>query len=147
MSSLRFVALLVAATSVAVLAKPNLLECGTDATSRLQVGQTIMGHPVANAADAAVKVAVNADKVTITTPFGTYFTARAFGPGAELALNSPEFFLGATKGCNQQIYTKAPNFRSTYTFSQKNATSIVVGYAQEKGTVSLVTTTLEVSPL
>ena len=148
MSSIRFIALLVAAASVAVLAHPAGLECGTDATSRLQAGQTIMKASVVDATDATVKVTVDGDKVTVTTPLAYYFAARAFGPGAELTLDGSDSFLLATANCTQQIYTNTTNpTAGSYTFSQKGATSIVVGYAIKPGVVSLVTTALEVQPL
>lgn len=128
-----------------VRSHPAGIECGTDATTRLRAGQTIMKATVADApADATVKVDVKGSTVTVTSKAGTYFAARAFGADATLTLTQGDATLNLTKDCSNQVYTLSGN-STTYTFKQTKATSIVVGYASAAGMVSLVTTKIKVS--
>merc|ERR1711970_361734 len=84
---------------------PAGLECGTDTSTRLQVGQTIMSSTVANApTDTPIKVEVQGATVTVTSQSGTFFAARAFGEGATISPTSGDSSLSLTKDCSNQVY-------------------------------------------
>jgi len=120
---------------------PAGLECGTDDSTRLRAGQTIMKSKVAAApADAPVKIDVSGSIVKITSKAGTHFAAKAFGDGA--TLSTTDSSLSLTKSCTNQVYTVSGNL-TTYTFQHAKAASIVVGYASAPGVVSLVTAKIE----
>merc|ERR1712159_9635 len=110
-----------------VAAHPSGLECGNDNTTRLSVGQTIMGNKVVAApADAPVKLSINGDDVTVTAPAGTYFALKSFGKGAKLTLSDKEAHMAPSENCTNQIYTNTTS--TTYTLKQHGATRLVVGY-------------------
>jgi hypothetical protein len=101
------------------------LECGTDASTRLRVGQTIMQSTVEDApADSPVKVEVQGSTVTVSLQAGITFAAKAFGKGA--TISPVDTSLRLTRDCANQVYTARKS--STYSFTHNKAESIVVGY-------------------
>jgi hypothetical protein len=101
------------------------LECGTDASTRLRVGQTIMQSTVEDApADSPVKVEVQGSTVTVSLQPGITFAAKAFGEGA--TISPVDTSLRLTRDCANQVYTARKS--STYSFTHNKAESIVVGY-------------------
>jgi len=127
-----------------VYSHPAGLECGTDASTRLRVGQKIMKSTVTDAAaDSPVKVLVQGSIVTVTSQAGIHFAIKAFGEGATISIDPAEGPEGSkelslTKDCSNQAYTMTGT-PETYTFTHNKAESIVVGYASKPGVVSLVT--------
>jgi len=140
--------LLALATLSVALAHPAGLECGTDATSRLKIGATIMGTAVteAPANQTSIAVTVTGHHVQIKAAAGVYFAVRAFGDGAAL-FDFPAPIL-ATANCSVQGYlngTVDPPPAKIYTLQHNDKTDrIVVAYAtpESAGAVSLVTTKL-----
>lgn len=120
---------------IGTFSSPSDLECGTDASTRLRVGQHIMQHAVEDApADSPIKVEVQGSTVTVSSQAGIRFAARAFGEGATIGLESPQdTSLRMTKDCKNQVYTV--NGKSTsYAFTVLGkATSIVVGFHKPWG--------------
>merc|ERR550514_98026 len=113
---------------VGAYSHPNYLECGTDASTRLRVGQTIMQSAVEDApTDSPVKVVVEGSTVTVSSQAGITFAVKAFGEGATVSPDAEDTSLRLTKDCSNQVYTV--NGKSvTYTFTHNKAESIVVGY-------------------
>ena len=96
---------LLACTATMVAAHPSSLECGTDATTRLRVGEKIMMASVANAvAPFGATVAVSGANVTVTANAGVFFAARAVGAGATLTISAADTALAATTNCASQVF-------------------------------------------
>lgn len=124
---------------ISVYSHPAGLECGTDASTRLRVGQTIMKSTVATApTDSPVKVDVQGSTVTVSSKAGIFFAAKAFGEGASLSLSAGDASLNLTKTCTNQVYT-VDGKSASYTFTHDKAESIVVGYSSKPSVVSLIT--------
>ena len=124
-------------------AHPAGLECGTDATSRLTVGSTIMNAPTVAAGpghEADVSATATGNVVTIKPSLGYFFAAKAFGSGA--TISPPTGLIAMTTNCSNQVYfngtgTEAP---ADYTVTvSAGTTKVVVGYAKGPGAVSLIT--------
>ena len=97
--------LLACTAATMVAAHPSSLECGTDATTRLRVGEKIMMASVADAvAPFGATVAVSGAKVTVTANAGVFFAVRAVGAGASLTLSAADTALAATTNCTSQIF-------------------------------------------
>ena len=134
----------------AVIAHPGALECGTDSTSRLKVGATIMGAPVVAGAGkvppggSGVEIMTTSDKlVEFKASSDVFFAIKAFGPGAQLTCHEGFNNLTATANCTSQIYTasalaKGPQF---FICDHTKATGFAIGYGTG-GAVSVVTSTV-----
>eukprot|EP00038_Savillea_parva_P027723 m.61122 g.61122 ORF g.61122 m.61122 type:complete len:204 (+) comp8003_c2_seq1:29-640(+) len=126
-------------------AHPSGLECGTDSTTRLQLGKTVMEGPVTdgsfNADGVEVsfrlgkekepsEVYVSVDKTVATAMF---FAARIVGPGTlRIAKGNP--FLAMTANCTKQLYTNVTSNHGVYVFYAEGATEasrIHVGYSDK----------------
>jgi hypothetical protein len=112
-------------------AHPASLECGTDQTSRMQIGQVVMGGAVAAGSPAdGVQVAYDAKSgaVGVVAPKGFYFAVKMFG--GDLKTTNPN--LVATSNCTSQFYTTTGNgglFNLTASLSSTSAPYIAVGYS------------------
>ena len=137
---------LLALLSTLAAAHPKALECGSDSTTRLRVGQTIMMASVADAgAGAAATVTVSGSSVTVHADAGVFFAVRAVGAGATLSVGPGD--LAETADCTSQVYYNGTGTSAgTWTLSHTKATSIVLGYASAPGVVSLVTAHIAPSP-
>ena len=137
---------LLALLATLAAAHPKALECGSDSTTRLRVGEKIMMASVADAvAPFGATVAVSGAKVTVTANAGVFFAVRAVGAGATLSVGPGD--LAETADCTSQVYYNGTGTSAgTWTLSHDKATSIVLGYASGPGVVSLVTAHIAPSP-
>lgn len=127
-------ALSLASLLVGAHSDARYLECGTDTSSRLRVGQNIMQRNVERApSDSPVTVEVHGSTVTVSSQHGVQFVAKAFGEGATLSAVDASG-LQLTKDCSNQMYT-VNGQSSSYTFSHNKAESIVVGYYKPGGLI------------
>ena len=113
-------------------AHPEELECGTDQTSRLQIGQVVMGGAVAAGSPAdGVHVAYDAKSgaVRVVAPKGYWFAVKMFG--GDLNTTNPNL-VGTSYMCTSQFYTTTGNggvFNLTASLSSTSAPYIAVGYS------------------
>ena len=118
------------------LSHPAGLECGTDDTSRLKVGATIMGAPVvAGPAKPAtgtpgVEIMSSTNKLVTFKAESVYFAAKVFGDGATLTCHEGFNNITHTANCTSQLYTvsdlaKGPQF---FICDHAKASSITIGY-------------------
>jgi hypothetical protein len=91
-------------------AHPGLLECGTDATSRMFPGATVMMGPVTppptDGSCTCCPVNATIDKyglVTVFVPHGIFYALRVFGGATIDKPAGPDF--GMTANCSSQVYT------------------------------------------
>jgi len=132
---------LVAACVACTMAYPKYLECGSDQTSKLRAGQTIMGQIVIkDSGDGAVKITADHDTVTVTSSSPErHFALKAWGDGAELKSCSSGLTQTKEGGlfgqkCASQFYMNdyLPNVPS-FTCKHTGASGFAVVYA--KGSV------------
>jgi hypothetical protein len=123
------------------LAGAHKVSCGTDATTQLQLGQTIMGQPTAKGLDGAVSVAFNASNIVVSAPPGMQFAARLMGAGTAMLIPD-QSTMGSTANCNCQVFSNKNPPGGTYVMSLKGLPEpgayVVVGYANSDSTVKLV---------
>ena len=119
----------------AVQAHPSSLECGTDATTRLRYGATIMGRKVGMSGLLDGVIVGNTcwggvmQYMSVTAPNGTFLAVRVMGPG-EIAPASLENQTALKFTCPKQVYTQtAPGGRYARMtlINATNETSVVVG--------------------
>ena len=93
-------------TSLAI-ASQNL-ECGTDASTRLQAGKSIMGLTVepAKAGDTNLTIAVKGSQVQITAKPEVFFAVKVFGEGAKITDIPPKSPLAFSESCSSQVFNK-----------------------------------------
>jgi len=108
---------------------PAGMECGTDASTRMKLGATIMGGPVAPGVDAdGVKVVMKgAGSATVTAPVGMFFAAKIIGGGT---VKPGDAGLAQTTNCSSQVYTPTASSTSydlLIKATGKNAT-LAIGY-------------------
>ena len=118
----------------AVRSHPAELECGTDATTRLQVGAVVMGGAASMgpAVDGvSVKYDVGAGNATVIAPAGTFFAVRLQGGGSLTAADPT--LLHQTAGCPAQLFTPTTGAAGGTYDVQVNTTNktafLVVGYS------------------
>ena len=119
-------------------AHPAGLECADDATTRLVVGKTIMGHPVA-AAPAANPVAIAYDTysqtLSVTAAAGVFFAVRASDGVSlyDLAAAGTGATVAMSTNCTSQAYLNSTALGSmpstmTLSLSPRGPATITVGY-------------------
>ena len=129
------------ACAALALAHPIALEGGTDATTRLKVGGTIMYAPVVAAAatDTAVQI-VSTTSTTVTFKAdAVFFAIRASGAAATIKCHEG-FNISNTANCTNQAYlgSALPVGSQTITCDHTGASAISIGYGVGAA-ISLVT--------
>mmetsp|Transcript_126354 Transcript_126354/g.178347 ORF Transcript_126354/g.178347 Transcript_126354/m.178347 type:complete len:163 (+) Transcript_126354:21-509(+) len=132
-----------AAIVALVTGHPAGLECGTDTTTRLRLGATVMDGPVTDGSvsddgldvefrlgrpGTPSEIYVRVDK---TVASAMYFAARITGPG-EVKVVKGNPYLVLTKNCTKQVFTNTTSRYGVYAFQAQGATAeskVHVGYS------------------